>query len=183
MGCWCLDTFPFSMGKKPVEWQLFITQLSVLLKIVRIHWINWAPKPKDFNVAKINECSIESKAFSKSAENRIPPILFSSVYASKSVIKQIDSPIYLSFTYAVWLQWTILVKTFPILAASALDGIFVFTFIKEIGRQFFINLLFLPFLSIRVISAWCCDVDSIPVVKEWFNAVIRTLLTSLKKRT
>ena len=76
--CWqsvTLTRSPFQW-KKPVEWQLFIMQLSVLLKIVRIHWINWAPKPKDFNVVKVNECSMEWKAFSKSAENRIPPILF-----------------------------------------------------------------------------------------------------------
>ena len=52
---------------------------------------------EDINVGKINKCSMESKVFSKSAENRIPSILFSSVHCSKSVIKRIDLPIYLPF--------------------------------------------------------------------------------------
>ena len=39
-------------------------------------------------VAKINKCSEESKAFSKSAENNTPPVLFSSMCYSRSVIKR-----------------------------------------------------------------------------------------------
>ena len=76
-------------------------------------------------MANIKRCSIESNAFSKSAENKIP------LYLPSAVIL------------------IILVKIFCSPIASVLRS----TFISEIGLQFFANLLSLSFFSMTVIIA------------------------------
>ena len=43
-------------------------------------------------------CSMELKASSKSSENKIPPLEFSSVKSSISLTSRIDSPVYLPLT-------------------------------------------------------------------------------------
>ena len=56
-----------------------IIALSALLGSVLTHSIKSGPQPKDCKAAKINGCSVESKAFPRSAGNRIAPISFVSV--------------------------------------------------------------------------------------------------------
>ena len=63
------------------------------------HCINSSPNPKHLRAEKRKESSTESKAFSKSAENRVASVFSSSVNSSTSLINLTDSPIYLSFTF------------------------------------------------------------------------------------
>ena len=106
---------PLSKRENPVEWPLFTSQLSALLKKVLTHLINRGPHPNDVRTANKIACSIKSNTFSKSTENNIPDVPFFSVYSSISLIRRKDSPMYLPFTYAVWSHLTILLKCFSFL--------------------------------------------------------------------
>ena len=44
--------------------------------------------------------------------------------------------------------------------AKVLDANLASTFLRDIGRQFFTNLLSFPFFSIKVITACFCEFDS-----------------------
>ena len=45
--------------------------------------------------------------------------------------------------------------------AKVLDANLASTFLRDIGRQFFTNLLSFPFFSIKVITACFCEFDSL----------------------
>ena len=73
-----IQAFPFPMEKKSQLSDIYDTTLGAVKN--SLYPLNkLRAETERFNLAKINECSMESKAFSKSAENRIPPILSSSV--------------------------------------------------------------------------------------------------------
>ena len=74
------------------SWHNFL-HLSVLT-----HWIKSGPNINALRVEMIKECSTESNALSKSAENKMASISFSSVYSRMSLIKRTDSPILLLHT-------------------------------------------------------------------------------------
>ena len=76
------------------------------------------------------------------------------------------SPIYLLVTYAVFSCLIMFGNTFFIFLASTLDVNLASTFIKEIGLQFLKYLFSFSFLSINVIKAWRCDMNSCPT---WFE--------------
>ena len=56
--------------------------------------------------------------------------------------------------------------TFLMQVAIDLESTLVSTFINEIGLQFFINVLSLPFFSISVITACLCEAESSPFSYE-----------------
>ena len=59
--------------------------------------------------------------------------------------------------------------TFLMQVAIDLESTLVSTFINEIGLQFFINVLSLPFFSISVITACLCEAESSPFSYEKFK--------------
>ena len=71
-----LDVFLFS---KEISCRVTIVHYTAFSIIEKRSYPQSTPKPKDFRTAKRNGCSIESNAFSKSAEKRIVSISFSLV--------------------------------------------------------------------------------------------------------
>ena len=111
-------------------------------------------------------CSIESKAFSISAANKI--LSFPDQHGKVYIINYSNR-----FTYkcAFYICRLVIIKfriTF-ILSARTLDAIFVSKFIREIGLQLLTSLLSLSFFSISIITACFSDVDSSLTGNEWFR--------------
>ena len=101
-----------------------------------------------------NVCSIKSKAVSKSAENDIPDIPFSSVYSSISLIRWIDSHMYLPFASTVWSHLTLLLEMFLIPEASTFEATLASTFICEIGSNSLWITFPWPFYQLRWLNGY-----------------------------
>ena len=80
-----------------------ITHSWAWLYSTRIHCISSGPKLKKLSVLYINFQDIESNAFSKSINSKIPGIFFSWVFCSTSYMIRVFSPINLFFKKPFWL--------------------------------------------------------------------------------
>ena len=102
---------------------------------------------------------MESKAFSKSVENKIPPMEFSSVK-----VKYITNKSNRFTNIFTYISSLIIIdntdQVFCIFKASTLEAILASMSMSEISLQFLIILSFLSFFSIKIITACHCDVDS-----------------------
>ena len=89
-----------------------------------------------------------------------------SVVCKTSAIKRPSWRLNLSSTLADWLSETSDGRTFLRRFDKALEIIFASTFSREIGLQFWINVLSLSFFSISLIIACLCEVQISPLSKE-----------------
>ena len=65
-------------------------------------------------------------------------------------------------------------STFSKRFAKVLDANLASTFLRDIGRQFFTNVLSFPFFSIQVITACFCEFDS-PHGFSVFESIVQTI--------
>ena len=132
---------------------MFITQLSAPVNKVLTELIKSGPNRNFSRTTRINVWSIESNAFSKSAEKRIPGnsncISCTLICRPRSVLThQCNHLLRRQFD----LKWTSSSMTFLNLSAKVFEFIFTSTLLRKMGLQFFDVHLSRSFFSIKVIT-------------------------------
>ena len=132
---------------------MFITRIAALLYKTRIYWMKEGTKLNaSSNTLKWKLQLSEAKTFSKSIATRISGISLYLAYSITSSIVLTHQKLFSPLQNAFWLKWITSGSTFAKRFAKVLDPNLASTFTRDIGRQFFTNLLSFSFFSIKVIT-------------------------------
>ena len=130
------------------------------------------PKLKWSSVFIIKGHSIESKAFRKSSDVRMPGRFCRLVYSIMSFISRIFSPMYLPFTKPVWSEWIKFGSVGSIRLAIAFD---------VIGLQFERSRSDPSSFGIKVIIPLRCEMENSPCSYASLKLAIKSFPKSSKK--